>query len=463
MIQYEFEDDNDHTLFQQELNLQSHEMPEASWANPETFQSDFFPTENLSLDQYYTDSFTSYGQNDFSGLNIENFDYPQEYVEPKVVNLPPINPPAQPPPAQSPIEYLDVEERSEPVVKRKLKRRPIDEFRTNNGFKKPNFSYCALIGMTLRNAEDGELAVSEIYRFLCHHFPFFREAPSGWKNSIRHNLSLNQCFEKVDFDVGDVQSRKAFLWRLNPEKDDKIDAEIRKWKERSATTIASAMINPGDLDAIIEGRMGMPPAHFQYSDTPSEERPKRRRVEPKVIVVRTDIAPSMQPPHRYVGVGAGYQQYPKAGTSGYQAERTKIGEKYHHDSNASVPEDPIPPFRYQPQHPVMAPRPAPPRARYLVPKRISPSYIIRQTEARPQKTVVIKKPRPFPLTYENRPVEMESPPMNFLDESESPTKENSEVPQQILMDNVEENGSVGRTRIADELDKLIDEVVTNRG
>lgn len=46
-------------------------------------------------------------------------------------------------------------------------RRPIDEFPTKNGFKKPLFSYSCLIGLAMRNSESGELTVAEIYRFLC--------------------------------------------------------------------------------------------------------------------------------------------------------------------------------------------------------------------------------------------------------------------------------------------------------
>ncbi|PNI64838.1 FOXN4 isoform 5, partial [Pan troglodytes] len=49
-----------------------------------------------------------------------------------------------------------------------------------------------------KNSKTGSLPVSEIYSFMKEHFPYFKTAPDGWKNSVRHNLSLNKCFEKVD-------------------------------------------------------------------------------------------------------------------------------------------------------------------------------------------------------------------------------------------------------------------------
>lgn len=40
--------------------------------------------------------------------------------------------------------------------------------------------------------------VQDIYTWVCKHFPYFQTAPAGWKNSIRHNLSLNKCFKKAE-------------------------------------------------------------------------------------------------------------------------------------------------------------------------------------------------------------------------------------------------------------------------
>ncbi|MBN3304293.1 FOXN4 protein, partial [Amia calva] len=127
-------------------------------------------------------------------------------------------------------------------------------------YPKPIYSYSCLIAMALKNSKTGSLPVSEIYSFMKEHFPYFKTAPDGWKNSVRHNLSLNKCFEKVENKMSG-SSRKGCLWALNPAKIDKMEEEMQKWKRKDLPAIRRSMANPGkttelsyELDKLITDR-----------------------------------------------------------------------------------------------------------------------------------------------------------------------------------------------------------------
>lgn len=122
-------------------------------------------------------------------------------------------------------------------------------------FPKPAYSYSCLIAMALKNSRAGSLPVSEIYSFMCEHFPYFKTAPNGWKNSVRHNLSLNKCFEKIEKPVTNGGQRKGCLWAMNPAKISKMDEEVQKWSRKDPMAIKKAMVFPENLEALERGEM----------------------------------------------------------------------------------------------------------------------------------------------------------------------------------------------------------------
>ncbi len=123
-------------------------------------------------------------------------------------------------------------------------------------FPKPALSFTCLIGLALKNSQTGCMAVAEIYNFICEHFPYFTTAPPGWKNSVRHNISLNKLFTKVEKQVvyGD-QQRRAFLWAVNPLHPTKVDEEIKKCLRRNPIGIQKGMLMPESLEALERGEM----------------------------------------------------------------------------------------------------------------------------------------------------------------------------------------------------------------
>ena len=63
---------------------------------------------------------------------------------------------------------------------------------------------------------------------------------------MRHNLSLNKCFEKIEKPMSNGNQRKGCLWGMNPAKITKMEDEVAKWSRKDPMGIKKGMRMPGN-------------------------------------------------------------------------------------------------------------------------------------------------------------------------------------------------------------------------
>lgn len=82
---------------------------------------------------------------------------------------------------------------------------------------KPPYSYVSLIVMAILESPSRRQTLSGIIEHIQNRFPYYGDScpAKGWKNSIRHNLSLNDCFVKTFRDPANPS--KGHLWCLHPQ------------------------------------------------------------------------------------------------------------------------------------------------------------------------------------------------------------------------------------------------------
>ncbi|XP_077350093.1 forkhead activin signal transducer 3-like [Lithobates pipiens] len=98
-------------------------------------------------------------------------------------------------------------------------------------YAKPPYSYLAMIALVIQTSPERKLKLSEILGEIRILFPFFKGDYQGWKDSIRHNLSSNDCFRKVLKDPLKPQA-KGNYWTVDVSR---IPAEAMKLQNTAVT------------------------------------------------------------------------------------------------------------------------------------------------------------------------------------------------------------------------------------
>lgn len=135
---------------------------------------------------------------------------------------------------------------------------------------KPQHSYIGLIAMAILSSPDQKLVLSDIYQHILDNYPYFRSRGPGWRNSIRHNLSLNDCFIKS----GRSANGKGHYWAIHPANIDdfkkgdfrrrKAQRKVRKHMGLAVDEDGTDSPSPPPLTLTPPPGMGFPTSPFSF-------------------------------------------------------------------------------------------------------------------------------------------------------------------------------------------------------
>jgi len=100
---------------------------------------------------------------------------------------------------------------------------PIEDSTSVQKRKPLQCTFSCMIFRAIEESPHRALPLQSIYSWIENRYPYFAKGGSQWKNSVRHSLSLNQCFIRLRLGHEDVPDRSsinvgsASWWTVHPD------------------------------------------------------------------------------------------------------------------------------------------------------------------------------------------------------------------------------------------------------
>ncbi|KAK6763657.1 hypothetical protein RB195_024106 [Necator americanus] len=147
--------------------------------------------------------------------------------------------------------------------------------------ERPSLSYKDLIIEAIESSPGKRLKLNEIYQVIRLLHPYYRHRPDqwGWQNSIRHNLSLHDCFVKLPLKQTSASGVVGHFWTVVPESSDKQTLRRRSRApnrngNRAKTSDSVRETCAVREDVICFGGGEISPSPSQHSISPPSDIPK---------------------------------------------------------------------------------------------------------------------------------------------------------------------------------------------
>lgn len=83
---------------------------------------------------------------------------------------------------------------------------------SSTNMQKPKESFLALVAKAILSSSNNSMVLSEIYQWVLDNYPYFQTAKCAWQSSVRHSLSVNECFVKGKR----AKNGRGFVWSIHP-------------------------------------------------------------------------------------------------------------------------------------------------------------------------------------------------------------------------------------------------------